>query len=362
MPGVSMPTMELTPKVFRDVQFREKLRGGYHPEDVDEFLEQAAVATEALLERARQASERAQRAEQAATDATATDEALKRMLLMAQKTADQAVREAREEADRHRADARRQADALIVDAEERGRRAYESAIAEGRAMLGRLDDAVKQRQSEVEALKAWVDMHKAHLLTALRDAQAMVESAGLVSEPPAAGMPPGATVAAAPAVKVEQPPADVAEAELDRTGPVLPEQEPAVPVEVQQPSTPSPTGADEVPPATAGAPSLFEGGGAETEGEPLPVDNGQWGSRYLDELHAAREEAGQTEPAAGGPAPSAVGAPPEAHGQPEHQAAAGQGGEEGGDTVAFDERALDSFFSDQDLGDDRGLGRFRRRQ
>ena len=30
-------------------------------------------------------------------------------------------------------------------------------------------------------------------------------------------------------------------------------------------------------------------------------------------------------------------------------------------TMAFDERALDSFFSEQDVGDDRGLGRFRRR-
>ena len=47
--------MELTPKVFRDVQFREKLRGGYHPEDVDEFLEQAAVGVEELTERLRQA-------------------------------------------------------------------------------------------------------------------------------------------------------------------------------------------------------------------------------------------------------------------------------------------------------------------
>jgi hypothetical protein len=31
-------------------------------------------------------------------------------------------------------------------------------------------------------------------------------------------------------------------------------------------------------------------------------------------------------------------------------------------TMAFDERALDSFFNDQDLGESRGLGRFRRRQ
>src|ERR1700733_3505486 len=104
--------MELTPKAFRDVQFREKLRGGYHPEDVDEFLEQAALALEALLEQFRQSTERAQRAEQAATEATATDEALKRMLLIAQRTADQAVSEAREEADQLLSKSRDEADQL----------------------------------------------------------------------------------------------------------------------------------------------------------------------------------------------------------------------------------------------------------
>ena len=52
-----MADMELTPKVFRDVQFREKLRGGYHPEDVDEFLEQAAVGVEEMTERLRLATE-----------------------------------------------------------------------------------------------------------------------------------------------------------------------------------------------------------------------------------------------------------------------------------------------------------------
>ena len=30
--------------------------------------------------------------------------------------------------------------------------------------------------------------------------------------------------------------------------------------------------------------------------------------------------------------------------------------------MAFDEQALDSFFNEQDMGDERGLGRFRRRQ
>ena len=58
---VSIDAMEVSPKVLRDVQFREKMRGGYHPEDVDEFLEQAAVGIEEMQDRLRDATERAER-------------------------------------------------------------------------------------------------------------------------------------------------------------------------------------------------------------------------------------------------------------------------------------------------------------
>ncbi|MDQ1442104.1 MAG: cell division initiation protein, partial [Acidimicrobiaceae bacterium] len=58
--------MDVSPKTLREVEFREKMRG-YHPEDVDQFLERVAAGIEVLQDRLRQAIERAQRAEQAAT-------------------------------------------------------------------------------------------------------------------------------------------------------------------------------------------------------------------------------------------------------------------------------------------------------
>ena len=44
--------MDLTPQTLRDVEFREKLRG-YHPDDVDDFLEEVAVAVDGMLARLR---------------------------------------------------------------------------------------------------------------------------------------------------------------------------------------------------------------------------------------------------------------------------------------------------------------------
>jgi DivIVA domain-containing protein len=336
MQGVlALSSMELTPKVFRDVQFREKLRGGYHPEDVDEFLEQAAVGVEALQDQLRQATERAQRAEQAATEASATDETLKRMLLMAQRTADQAVNEARQEADRSLADARQeaerlvgdarqeadrvlsgarsQAESMLADAEERGRRAYESGLAEGRASMERTDQALRQAQQEVEALRNWVEVQKPHILEVLRDAQEMVEKATLEGEPP-------------------QVTVNMSEV-LGEEGEHF-----------------SGAAVDD---------SAYEGAHAEENKD----STGQWDPKYLEGIDGGDSA---NAPAANDGEPFAPGAsygsdPGQATGQTRSLAAEGRA-RQGEDTVAFDERALDSFFSDQDLGQARGLGRFRRRQ
>ena len=178
--------MEVTPKVFRDVQFREKARGGYHPEDVDEFLEQAAVGAEVLLEQLREATERADRAEKVASEASSTDDALKRMLLMGQRTVDQAIKEAREEADQLLAAARAQASALVADAEERGRRAYEDTLAESRSKMEAAHSSLRDAEQDVEALRGWVDVNRSHLLAVMRDAQGLIEGAGLLGPPPRA--------------------------------------------------------------------------------------------------------------------------------------------------------------------------------
>jgi DivIVA domain-containing protein len=171
--------MEVTPKTLREVEFREKMRG-YHPEDVDHFLEQVAAGIEVLQDRLRQAVERAQRAETAAAEAGGTDDTLRKTLVLAQRTADLAVQEAREQAARILASAEQQAQAILAEAEEKGRRTLEETIAECRAELTRLEGVRAQSQHEVDSLQRWLDEHKAHLTEALSEAMVAVERAGIL--------------------------------------------------------------------------------------------------------------------------------------------------------------------------------------
>ena len=141
--------MEVSPKTLREVEFREKMRG-YHPEDVDHFLEQVAAGLEVMQDRLRQAVERAQRAEAAASEAGGSDETLRKTLVLAQRTADMAVQEAREQAARIHGGAEQQAQAQLAEAAERGRRARadgENEVGgEGRRALARAEHAADRQR------------------------------------------------------------------------------------------------------------------------------------------------------------------------------------------------------------------------
>src|SRR2546423_14964915 len=89
--------IEVSARTLREVEFREKLRG-YNQDDVDEFLERAAAGVELLHDRLRQAMERAMRAEQRASDLPDDDDALRRTLVLAQRTAGMAVKGAQPQA------------------------------------------------------------------------------------------------------------------------------------------------------------------------------------------------------------------------------------------------------------------------
>jgi cell division initiation protein len=171
--------MDVSPKTLREVEFREKMRG-YHPEDVDHFLEEVAAGLEVMQDRMRQAVERAQRAEAAAAEAEGSDETLRKTLVLAQRTADMAVQEAREQAARILAGAEQQAQAMLADAEERGRRTHEDAIAHGRAELAAIETARAQAQQDVDTLNRWLEEHKAHLKETLTEAIAAVDRAGVL--------------------------------------------------------------------------------------------------------------------------------------------------------------------------------------
>src|SRR3954454_7103737 len=158
--------MDVSPKTLREVEFREKFRG-YHPEDVDAFLEKVAVGIEALQNQLRQATERAAHAEQLATDSGQSDEAISRTLVLAQRTADQAVEEAREQASRVVAAAESQARIIVEEATQRAQRIAEESQAALRADLASLEEARTQLQADVDALQDWIDHHRSSLTASL---------------------------------------------------------------------------------------------------------------------------------------------------------------------------------------------------
>lgn len=318
--------MEVTPEAFRDVQFREKGRGGgYHPEDVDEFLEQASLGVEQLLGRLRQAEERVRHLEESASEATGNEELLKRTLVLAQRAADQVVQEAREEAARVVADARSQGEALLAEGAARGQRAYEDAVADQRSNLEAAEAALRQAQQEVDSLRAWVDHQRGHLLSALRDAQSLVQSAGLLSEPPAVS----------------------SSARQGGGG---------------QPSTGTVAG------EKAPGPRAAEAGGPEAQvGAEARSDDSQGAHARDDEDAPGEEWLFRSDPGEG-TGPGRPASPPAPVAQdtttvPPPPVAEAGGTYAGPPTMAVDERALESFFSDHDLDDDRrSPGRLRHRR
>ncbi|MDQ2651240.1 MAG: DivIVA domain-containing protein, partial [Actinomycetota bacterium] len=103
--------MELTSQVLHDAEFREAKRGGYNTQDVDEFIEQvkgeheradaeARQRIDALEARVIEAERRAAEANERASSTSDADETLKRTLVLAQRTADAAIKEAEEQASR----------------------------------------------------------------------------------------------------------------------------------------------------------------------------------------------------------------------------------------------------------------------
>src|SRR3954447_15986889 len=139
--------MDVSPKTLREVEFREKFRG-YHPEDVDTFLERVAIGIEALQNQLRQATERAAHAEQLASEPGTTDEALSRTLLLAQRTADTAVEEAKEQAARIVSAAESHARIIVEEASQRAQRQAEEAQAALRQDLASLEEARTQLQTD----------------------------------------------------------------------------------------------------------------------------------------------------------------------------------------------------------------------
>ena len=181
--------LDLSPKTLREVEFREKLRG-YHPDDVDDFLERVASGLETLLDRLREANDRANRLEARATDRIDDDDSLKRTLVLAQRTADLAIQEAQESAAQTLAAAEEEARALLTRAEAHANELLRMGEEQLREDVRRLEAARDQMLVDLDALSGWMDEERNRLRLALSDALAHIEDA----IPMVAAAPPGAPV------------------------------------------------------------------------------------------------------------------------------------------------------------------------
>lgn len=174
--------MDLSPKTLREVEFREKLRG-YHPDDVDDFLERVAAGLETLLDRLREANDRAKRLEARTTDRIEDDDALKRTLVLAQRTADLAIQEAQEAAAATLASAEEEARALLAKAEAHSNELLQMGEAQLRDDINRLQEAKDRLIGDLDELGRWMDQERDRLRSALGDALAHIEDAIPVVNP-----------------------------------------------------------------------------------------------------------------------------------------------------------------------------------
>ncbi|HVF32700.1 MAG TPA: DivIVA domain-containing protein [Acidimicrobiales bacterium] len=175
--------MEVTSQSIRTVQFREKLRG-YHPDDVDAFVADVARGVEDLERRLQQAESRAAEVESRQSATGEAEDSLRRTLVLAQRTADLAIQEAREEAAKVIAEAselRAAAEAEVAELRERLRREAED---EGRSERERLGSARVALLADVEALTGHVERERERLRIYFADQLRRVEEGELHIAPP----------------------------------------------------------------------------------------------------------------------------------------------------------------------------------
>lgn len=301
----------MTPQLLHDVEFREAKRGGYNTQDVDDFLERLAVGLErqeaqqretrhrleTAEERIADAERRATIAEQRAAEGGDADDTLRRTLVLAQRTADAAIREAEEEAARTLAGAKEEADRLLseanevsararAEAEDDARRAHEDARARVLAEMRDLESARDQLRRDVDALDEHLEAQRARVQQSADALHQLLDDPSALApvEPPAvsdvtapAEARPPLVAAPTEAAPDDVEPVDDATIDLDdRPAAWLPDDDAWEDAD------------DDVPP-----PSLFSRPSREEEGpatqpvEQVAEDDGPDDDAYLAELRKA---------------------------------------------------------------------------
>lgn len=175
--------MDVTPRELRDLEIREAFRG-YSREDVDDLLERAAKTIEAANDRVRQLTDRVQAGEGDAGKTREMEETLRRTLILAQRTADQAIAEAEAQARTTVDEAEMRARTLLNEAESQAKRAAE---AERRRLENEILELGSRREAllaDVEALERFDHDYRTRLRQAIEaDLDALTTRAAVPSAP-----------------------------------------------------------------------------------------------------------------------------------------------------------------------------------
>jgi cell division initiation protein len=179
--------MELTPQQLCDVEFSEQWRG-YSRDQVDDFIERVAAAVSTLQDRLRQMTERAVRAEQKSLEGSEADGAARRTLVLAQRTADATVAEAKDTAARLIAQAQEEARAILLAAENTSE-VTRTAEPTARAEIADLEVTRSRLQADVAALESHVTDRRARIKGLLDELQRRVDDGfdGRIAQWPSTG-------------------------------------------------------------------------------------------------------------------------------------------------------------------------------
>ena len=200
--------MDVTPQLIEQIEFSEKFRG-YDPDQVDDFLERVGSSLSQLLVRNEELQRRLDEAERALQEAPApaaapaamTDdeeiEQATRTLMLAKRTAEAAISEARAEAAKLVADARTKSDNATRDASTEAERLVRDAQLQREELIRKAKDDAEQefagqRQhhqdevdrleaerrrlaTDVEAIQARIDAHRSGLQATVQSLQQLLE-------------------------------------------------------------------------------------------------------------------------------------------------------------------------------------------
>jgi cell division septum initiation protein DivIVA len=157
--------MDVTPRELRDTDICEGFRG-YHRDDVDELLERAASTIEGLTERVRQLGERLGPEGDTGRNRE-TEEMLQRTLILAQKTADEAIAEAQERSRTLLEESETKARSLVTDAEATARRITANERQRLEAEISELASRRDSLNTDVDALEKYESEYRNRLRKAI---------------------------------------------------------------------------------------------------------------------------------------------------------------------------------------------------